>query len=305
MNIWDNIVSYFNRYLSFPDINVIDIIEIIIIAFLFYKIMIWFKSTRAWVLFKGIIIILIIILLAALFNFNTILWIASKIIAIGIIAIVIIFQPELRRALEQLGRRSYFSSILRGAKNSELRFSDQTMEEILEAVSDLAKDKTGALICIEEDVSLVEYERTGLPIDAVVTRQLLENIFEDKTPLHDGAVIIRDNRVVSATCYLPMSASQDMGKQYGTRHRAGKGISEVTDAFTIIVSEETGAVSYTYMSEFHAKVTVAELKNKLIEIQGRNVESETLKQRIKAWFKNLTKEDDTDESVTEEDSESA
>ena len=257
-------------------------------------------------MFKGIIIILIIILLAAIFNFNTILWLASKIIGIGIIAIVIIFQPELRRALESLGRRSFFSTLFNSSsKDSEDTFTDHTMEEILEAVEELSSEKTGALICIEKDVSLSEYEGTGLPIDAVVTRQLLVNIFEDKTPLHDGAVVIRNNRVTAATCYLPMSASNDLGKQYGTRHRAGKGISEVSDAFTIIVSEETGGISFTYMGEFHSQISVAELKNKMIEIQGKSVEYVTLRQRIKEWLKNLTKEDEDNESSDEKDSKSA
>lgn len=301
MNIWDNIISYFNRYLTFPNITVIDIIEIVIIAFCFYKVMIWFKKTRAWSLFKGIIIILVIVLLAAIFNFNTILWIASKVIGLGVIAIVIIFQPELRRALESLGRRSVFSNFFSvGSRGQSLRFSNETMEEILRATAELASEHTGALICMERDVSLAEYEGTGIAIDAVVSSQLIQNIFEDKTPLHDGAVIIRDDRIVSATSYLPMSTSQDIGKQFGTRHRAGKGISEVTDSFTIIVSEETGSISYAYLGEFVHNVSEADLKNKMIEIQGREVAEESFFSRIGSWFKNLGKEDESDEKVSDD-----
>ena len=149
MTIWQNIVTYFNRYLAFPNITVIDIIEILIIAFIFYELMIWFKRTRAWTLFKGIVIILLMVLLAAIFNFNTILWIASKVVGLGVIALVIIFQPELRRALEQLGRKSVFVNIFGNPSSSKPeRFSDKTMEEILKAVDELAREKTGALICI-------------------------------------------------------------------------------------------------------------------------------------------------------------
>ncbi len=299
MTIWENIVEFFNRYLSFPNITVIDVIEIVIIALIFYKLMMWFKKTRAWSLFKGIITILVIVLLAAIFNFNTILWIASKVVSIGIIALVVIFQPELRRALDQLGRRSILRGILRtGSRDRAERFTDRTMEEVLRAVDELSRDKTGALVCIEMDVSLAEYETTGIPIDSVISSQLLVNIFEDKTPLHDGAVIIRDDRIISATVYLPMSTTQDMGKKYGTRHRAGKGVSEVTDAFTIIVSEETGEISYTYLNNFVSNVSEADLKNKLIEIQGGKGDGGELA-RARKKAKELKKGDEAGEKHNE------
>ena len=141
----------------------------------------------------------------------------------------------------------------------------------------------------------MEYETTGIPIDAVVSSQLLVNIFEDKTPLHDGAVIIRDDRIVSATSYLPMSASKDIGKQYGTRHRAAKGVSEVTDAFTIVVSEETGRISVTYMGDFFSNISEADLKNQLIEIQENDVSDITVWKRMRDWFLSPGKEDDSNE----------
>ncbi|MCQ2512359.1 MAG: diadenylate cyclase CdaA [Lachnospiraceae bacterium] len=270
MSFWENIVSYFHKYFSLTTITVIDVIEIIIIAILFYYLIIWFKKTRAWTLFKGIIVVLIVVLLAAIFNFNTILWIASKTLSVGIIALIIIFQPELRRALEQLGRRSIFRGLLSGSSAKKELFSDKTLEETLEAIADLSRYRTGALICFEKEVGLDEYVHTGIELDSVVSSQLLENIFEDKTPLHDGAVIIRDDRIVAATCYLPMTNSTSINKKYGTRHRAGLGLSEVTDAFTIIVSEETGHISLAVGGELIEDVDFGELKSRLLEVQAAN-----------------------------------
>ncbi len=267
MSFWDNIVSYFHKYLSLTSFNVIDAIEIVVIAILFYYLMVWFKKTRAWALFKGIVIILIIILIAAIFSFNTIVWIASRTLSVGIIGLFIIFQPELRRALEQIGQRKIFRGLFSGDKGKNIRFSDRTIDEILRAVSNLSRNKTGALICIEAGIGLGEYEKTGIELDAEVSSQILENIFVDKTPLHDGAVIIRNDRVVAATCYLPLSSNYSLNKKYGTRHRAALGLSEVCDAFTIIVSEETGEIAIALKGEFLEDVEVTELKEKLLEAQ--------------------------------------
>lgn len=266
MSIWQNIVTFFHKYLSLTTINVVDIIEIIIIAVLVYYLLTWFRKTRAWSLFKGLILLLVFLLLAAIFHFNTILWIASRVLSVGVIGLIIIFQPELRRALESLGGRKMFQGLFTSDRDSK-RFSDETMEEIMKTVADLSKDKTGGLICLELDVPLTEYEHTGIEIDAKVSSALLENIFEDKTPLHDGAVIIRDDRVVAATCYLPMSNSRTLNKKYGTRHRAALGLSEVTDSFTIVVSEETGSISVAFEGTLREDVQLAELKNQMIEIQ--------------------------------------
>ncbi|MCF0143230.1 MAG: TIGR00159 family protein [Parasporobacterium sp.] len=272
MTVWNNIVSYVSQFFTITSISVIDIIEIVIIAFIFYEVLVWFKNTRAWSLFKGIIIILIIILLAAIFNFTTILWIAGKTINVGIIALIIIFQPELRRALEQLGRKKIFRSIFRRG-NTKTRFTDKTMEDLLDAVYQLshATEPIGALICIERDISLGEYESTGIEMDSAISRQLLQQIFIDKSPLHDGAIIIRDDRIVAATCYLPMSENLTVNKKYGTRHRAALGVSEHTDAFTIIVSEETGAISFTEGGRLIEDVDLGDLKNELIRIQSVSV----------------------------------
>ena len=238
---WDKYMFWINR----PDVTVTDIVEILIIAFLLYHILVWFKTTRAWTLFKGILVILVFILLAAIFQMNTILWIADKTINVGIIAILVIFQPEMRKALEQLGRKRFISTLFSfdNGKNTVERYSERTVNEMVKACYEMGKVKTGALIVIERDTPLPEIERTGIPVDGIVTSQLLINIFEHNTPLHDGAVIIHNNRIVSATCYLPLSDSVEIGKEMGTRHRAAVGISEVSDSITVIVSEETGGIS--------------------------------------------------------------
>lgn len=225
----------------------VDAIEIVIIAILIYYLMDWFKKTRAWTLIKGILVLLLFTGLAMLFQFNTILWIVRNTISVGVIALIIIFQPEFRRALEQLGRKQFISSFFSSEESERSRKLDKrVLTEITKAVYAMAEVKTGALIVLEQEVKLGDYERTGIAIDAEVSSQLLINIFEHNTPLHDGAVLIRDNRIVSATCYLPLSDNLDINKALGTRHRAAIGVSEVSDSITIIVSEETGAVSIAF-----------------------------------------------------------
>ena len=259
--------------LHMPNIRTTDIVEILIIAFLVYHILVWAKNTRIWSLMKGIVIIVIFVLLAALFNMTTILWIVQNVFSIAVIAIVVVLQPELRKALEQLGRKNIFSSLLPfdSSKNSG-RFSDKTVNEITRACIEMAKVRTGALIVIEQNHSLAEYERTGIDVDGIVTSQLLINIFEHNTPLHDGAVIIRGDRITSATCYLPLSDNMELGKELGTRHRAGVGVSEATDSLTLIVSEETGKISVAYGGELERGVDSDRLKERLRQIQNKPTE---------------------------------
>lgn len=285
MTFLNNVISYFHEYFLITSVSAVDIIEILIIAFIFYELMIWFKKTQAWALFKGILTILILILLAAIFNFTTILWIASNTLSVGVIALIIIFQPELRRALEQLGQRSIFKGILGNVKNQSF-ITDHTQLEIVEAVMELSQAKTGALICIERNVGLAEFENTGITIDSSISRQLLINIFEDKTPLHDGAVIIRENRIVAATCYLPMSENLGISKKYGTRHRAAVGLSEVSDAFTIVVSEETGHISLALDGELIENISIPDLRSRLLEMQEGNSSRERFIDKIKKGRKN-------------------
>ena len=183
-------------------------------------------------------------LVAAVLHLTTILWILENITGIAVTALLIIFQPELRKALEQLGSQKIISSILSFDDGKvERGFTEKTVNELVRATFEMAKVKTGALMVIERNTSLKEIERTGIEINGLVTSQLLINIFEHNTPLHDGAVVIRGNRVAAATCYLPLSDNMTISKDLGTRHRAAVGVSEVTDSLTIVVSEETGRVS--------------------------------------------------------------
>ena len=276
----DKINAFVQRYivwLYIPQLHITDILEIAIISYVIYQILRWFQRTRAWTLFKGIVVLLLFVGLAMFFRFNTILWILKKTVNIAVIAIIIIFQPEFRNALEQLGRRSFVSSLFniveQKSSDSEL-LSEVSINEIIKAVFDMAKVKTGALIVLEREVALGDYENTGISVDALVTSQLLINIFEKNTPLHDGAVLIRKNRVVAATCYLPLTGSKVINKDLGTRHRAAIGISEVSDSLTIVVSEETGSVSVAKSGRLIRNLDPEGLKKQLTESSRRSKQKE-------------------------------
>lgn len=269
-----NIIEFFRTNLdkfNMPSVSWTDLIEILVIAFLVYEIMLWIKNTHAWSLLKGIVVIIVFLLLAELFEMSTILWIANKLFTVAATAVVVIFQPELRRALERLGRKNFFSSVITFDPTHSMsgRFSDRTISEIMRACNEMAKVKTGALIVIEQNTSLSEIERTGIEVDAILSSQLLINIFEHNTPLHDGAVVVRGDRVVAATCYLPLSDNLSLSKELGTRHRAGVGISEVTDSLTLIVSEETGRISIAYDGELIRNVNDDTMRRKLEQLQNK------------------------------------
>ena len=270
-----------------------DIEEIIILAVLIYHILLWIKTTRAWSLVKGFVVIFAFLLVAVFTGMDTILWIAGNIFDIGIIALVIVFQPELRKALEQLGQKNIIADILAldAAKEEKETFSDRTVDAIVKACVEMSKVKTGALIVIENNVPLGEYERTGITLDAQVSSQLLLNIFEHNTPLHDGAIIVRGNRVISATCYLPLSDNMTLSKELGTRHRAAVGISEVSDAMTVVVSEETGAISITQYSEIKRHVSPEVLREQLQTLQNKTTDGK----RFRLW-KGREKDESKDQS---------
>ena len=278
--IWEKAVSYLTLQMSLT-----DIIEIIIISVLIYYMLVWIKDTRAWMLLRGILVILAFVLLAVLFEMNTIVWIADKLFNVAMIAVVVIFQPEMRKALENLGRKNILVNLFNFDFNKveNGKFSDKTITELVKACYEMGKVKTGALIVVEDEIVLTEYERTGIAVDGILTSQLLINIFEKNTPLHDGAVIVRGDRVVSATCYLPLTDSLSLSKDLGTRHRAAVGISEVSDSLTIVVSEETGKVSIALDGELYRNVDAEFLKNKLAYIQKR--EQDTSK--VKSWRRRL------------------
>ena len=269
------IIQNYLRQLNIPNVRWTDIVEILILSFLIYHILLWIKNTRAWSLLKGLLVVGVFVVLAAVFNMSTILWIVQHVTGLAVTAIVILLQPELRSAMEELGQTNILSSLfnLDNQRTPEGRFSDKTINEIVRASFQMAKVKTGALIVIEQTTPLQEYARTGIDVDALVTSQLLINIFEKNTPLHDGAVIIRKNRVVAATCYLPLSENR-MDKNLGTRHRAGVGISEVTDSLTIIVSEETGDISLAYRGSLTQSVDQEQLKERLVTLQNKEIQEE-------------------------------
>lgn len=268
-------------------ITLTDILEIFILAFLVYSFLLWIKNTRAWTLLKGIMVLVCCVAIVYLLRMHTLIFLVNRAIDIAIIAAVVVFQPELRRVLEQLGEKQIVSSLIPIIDTNRVseRFSDKTINEIVKASIEMGRAKTGALIVIEQNVNLGEYERTGIVLDSVVTSQLLINIFEHNTPLHDGAVIIRGNRIVSATCYLPLSDNMMLSKELGTRHRAGVGISEVTDSLTIIVSEETGSISVAYRGELKRSVPADVLKEQLVILQNKSVEPKKFR-FWKGWNKN-------------------
>ncbi len=272
------LLGHIGHYLSslyFPSIRFLDIVEILIIAGLIYFFMAWIQRTRAYTLLKGILIVVLFIAAANIFQMSAILWITERLASVALLALVIIFQPELRKALESLGNKSILYTIFPfdSSSDKDALFSDRTITEIVRAVNEMSEVRTGALIVMEQNILLTEFVNTGINIDAEVSSQLLVNIFEHNTPLHDGAVILRGNRIVSATCYLPLSDNARISKKFGTRHRAGLGISEVSDSFTIIVSEETGRVSYAYMGVLTTGVTASGLREQLHQIQKRSAKT--------------------------------
>lgn len=272
--------SYFDWFFV-PHITITDVLEIIILSYLLYHLMLWFKKTRAWTLLKGVVVLVAVMGMAAVLQLNTMLWIFKNAINVGILAVIILFQPELRRALEELGRKNIISDVLtrddRGTKSD--RLNDKTISELIAATIAMSKNKTGALIVLEREVALGEYESTGISIDAVVTKQLVVNIFEHNTPLHDGAVIVRNNRIVSATCYLPLTNQHDLNKELGTRHRAAIGISEVSDSMTIVVSEENGMISVAQGGSLSRNIDAEGLRRQLESLRVHDVEAKRSRMR--------------------------
>ena len=273
-----SLVAWIDSHLSFlrlPNVSfsATDIVEILILAWLVYHILNWIKTSHAWTLLRGILIIAAALAAIYLLQMDTLIYIIQQGMSIVIITLVVVFQPELRKVLETLGEREILNhSFLFGqSRNTIGRFSDRTVDELVRACVEMSAERTGALIVIEQNENLHEYERTGIEIDALVTSQLLINIFEHNTPLHDGAVIVRGDRVTAATCYLPLSDNKSLSKALGTRHRAGVGVSEMTDSFTIIVSEETGGISAAYKGELQRNITEKVLRDRLVELQNKAV----------------------------------
>lgn len=230
--------------------HVVNVLDVLVVWYVIYVLMMLLRGTKAVQLFKGVVVIIVVKLISWYVGLETLSWIMDQVINWGIIAIIVIFQPEIRRGLEHLGRGSLFTSYNKKENNEE-----KMVEALDQAIQYMSKRRIGALITIQMNTGLEDYIETGIKLDADITGALLINIFIPNTPLHDGAVIIKDNKVAVAAAYLPLSESNLIPKELGTRHRAAVGISEVTDALTIVVSEETGGVTITKNNELIRDLT--------------------------------------------------
>ena len=267
-------------------ITFINVFDILIVSYIFYNLFMLIKETRAETLLKGLIFIVIVMKVSEWAGLITLYWILNKTITVGLIALIIIFQPELRRALEHLGRSRFFSKPSANI-DAEMEF---ITSHIVEATINLAGTKTGALIVIEQDTGLNDYIETGVKVDANLSSQLLENIFVVNTPLHDGAVIIRNNRIISAACFLPLTDNQNLNKKLGTRHRAALGVSENSDAIVVIVSEETGNISLAINGKLTRNYNSERLKDILFRIMKHRLSKKiTGWERVKTWIKQQLK----------------
>lgn len=269
---------------SIKNISISSIMDILVVSYIFYKGYVLIKETRAEQLLKGIILIIFLIPVSSFFNLTMLNWILTKTITIGVLSFIIIFQPEIRRALEHLGRTAF--------NDKHLLEDEETMErvvtEIVNAVENLSNEKTGSLIIIEQLTGLGDIINTGTMLDAEVSSALLENIFVVNTPLHDGATIIRNDRIVSAGCFLPLTSNQGISKKLGTRHRAAIGISENSDALIIVVSEETGTISLAVNGVLTRNYTKEKLKDILIRIiRKRQSTKLTFREQVRAWKKKI------------------
>ena len=256
--------TFYNTILNYIAIvRPTDVLDVLIVAYVIYKLLIFIRDTRAIQLLKGIGILLVVFQISVWLSLNAVNFILRNAMQVGIIAILIVFQPELRRALEKVGRSSV-SKLFGTEDTGDKSIKRQTIDEIVRAAENLSKSRTGGLIVIEKETKIGDIVATGVNLGADVTAELLANIFVPKTPLHDGAVVIRDNKIVAAGCFLPLSQNSRLSKELGTRHRAGLGISEESDAVVVIVSEETGRISVAVDGDLKTGLNIEHLKKLLI-----------------------------------------
>ena len=256
-----DLINFFNGFFSIIlRMSIFDLIDIAIVAYIFYKIFMFIKDTRAEQVFKGIVVLLFATVISNLFKLHTLYWILVNALEVGVIAICIIFQPELRTGFEYIGRKN-FKFFEKSNKSEDDKELDKMIEEIIETLYSLSRQKIGALIIMERETKIGDIINTGTIIDGEVSRQLLINIFIPNTPLHDGAVVIRDNQIKAAACFLPLTQSKDLSKELGTRHRAAIGVSEVSDCISLIVSEETGDVSIAKSGKIYRGVSKERMSN--------------------------------------------
>ena len=274
---------------TLKNISILSIVDILVVAYIFYKGYMLMKETRAEQLLKGIIFVVILIPISYLFRLEMLYYILNKTLTIGVLAIIIIFQPEIRRALEHLGRTAFED--MYNIQDKEER--NNVVNEIVTAVSNLAETKTGALIAIEQGTGIGEIISTGTILDANITANLLENLFVVNTPLHDGATIIRRNKILAAGCVLPLTNDNNINKKLGTRHRAAIGLSENSDALVIVISEETGVISLAINGRLTRNYDREKLKVILLKImEYRDTKRvKTFGEKVKTWIKGIKKKE--------------
>lgn len=284
--------NFKNVFSVFETLNVLKwisfVIELLIMSYVIYKILMWIKNTRAWILIRGVLVIGIFIIIAVLCEFDVILYIVRHLSYIAVFGMIIIFQDDIRAGLEHLGRQRVFSKLIPDINKFTKKTSKESIQEIVEASFAMGSVRTGALMVLEQEYTLEEYERTGIDINGDVSRQLLINIFEKNTPLHDGAVLIVGDVIKSATCYLPLSHNNNISKALGTRHRAALGMSEISDAIIVVVSEETGNVSICKSGEIQVMKDEREMTKELLDIiygHDENVnDTESVAQMVRKLF---------------------
>ena len=295
-------LSQILHYIQSVKIGPKNIIEMVILAVIIYFLIAWIKRSKAWVLLRGLVVLVGFVLLANLLELNVISYIANRTLSILVIALLVLFQPELRAALEQIGQGKFIRGFFRvGRSQNTTWYPAEVVEAIIDATYVMAQNRTGALIVLEREISLAEYIKTGIRLDAVVSSALLINIFEHNTPLHDGAVIMQGEKVTAATCYLPLSQNMAIGKELGTRHRAAIGLSEETDSWIIVVSEETGQVSLAKKGELTQNLRPDELRNELMMIEAEFERQDKGASRRKKQGKN--KKNNTEKEGKQYDSE--
>lgn len=289
--VMEAIINFFKEFAALvPTIRIMDIVDILVVAFVIYKIILMLQTTSSARIAKSIVIILLLTALTSVLHMYLMNYLLDKILEIGLLALVIMFQPELRRILEKLGSKS-FREIL--STKQEMRNIDYVISETVKACEIMSRERTGVLIVFERTSSLEDYQKTGIVIDARVSSELLRNIFFTKASLHDGAVIIRNERIAAAGCVLPLTENRNISSDLGTRHRAGIGMSEVSDAVVVIVSEETGTISVAISGMLKRHLTPQTLEKLLLNELAPKEETKT-RNPLKLLRKQRKEKDDSD-----------
>ena len=289
--VMEAIINFFKEFAALvPTIRIMDIVDILVVAFVIYKIILMLQTTSSARIAKSIVIILLLTALTSVLHMYLMNYLLDKILEIGLLALVIMFQPELRRILEKLGSKS-FREIL--STKQEQRNIDYVISETVKACEIMSRERTGVLIVFERTSSLEDYQKTGIVIDARVSSELLRNIFFTKASLHDGAVIIRNERIAAAGCVLPLTENRNISSDLGTRHRAGIGLSEVSDAVVVIVSEETGTISVAISGMLKRHLAPQTLEKLLLNELAPKEETKT-RNPLKLLRKQRKEKDDSD-----------